>query len=392
MFDKNRYLKNIIESDALASHKMAFVSGPRQVGKTTLGNSLVLKEENIFSWEDPIFRNDWIANPKESVANRQAGPVLLDEIHKDPNWKQNLKGLYDLKGKSIPIIVTGSARLDVFRKGGDSLMGRFFPYHVHPFTIGEQENPNSPSDFLQIKGSLNFPLNDILNLSGFPEPLFDASAAKAKRWSRLRSERLVNEDIRDIMAIQSLRSLANLLSLLPERVGSLLSINNLRETLQVSHGSVSSWLQVFESLFVLFYVRPWSKKLTRMVTAEPKFYLFDSIPIKNTGAKTENIVACHLLKACHYWTDTAQGHFELFFLRNKDMLEVDFLITNEGDPWCLVEVKSGQLTPCKNLVTFAEALGVKHRFQLVSKVGYDKLFAEHNIRVVNTEDFLAALV
>ena len=141
MFDKNRYLKNIIESDALASHKMAFVSGPRQVGKTTLGNSLVLKEENIFSWEDPIFRNDWIANPKESVANRQAGPVLLDEIHKDPNWKQNLKGLYDLKGKSIPIIVTGSARLDVFRKGGDSLMGRFFPYHLHPFTLGEQENP-----------------------------------------------------------------------------------------------------------------------------------------------------------------------------------------------------------------------------------------------------------
>jgi uncharacterized protein len=380
-----RYLKFAIENDALASLKMALVSGPRQVGKTTLAESIVTHEENIFTWDDPEFRAEWLKSPKNAVQQRNEGAVLLDEIHKDANWKQNLKGFYDLKGKKFPILVTGSARLDIYRKGGDSLLGRYFPYRLHPFTIGETENAVTPEQFLQFEKKPIFSFADYENYSGFPEPFFKQSLPQTNRWSRLRLERLFTEDVRDILAVQDLKSFAALTSLLPERVGSLLSVNNLRKTLQVAHGTVKNWIGVLESLYVLFLVPPWHEKLSRMVSSEKKFFLYDGSQIKNMGARRENSVALHLLKSCHYWTDTAQGVFELFFLRNKDKLEVDFLIVKDGIPWLTVEVKSGEKNPAKSLQMFSDKLLVKHKFQLVSEKNYDRFYAENGIRVLSAE-------
>ena len=387
----SRYLTESIRADALALGKMAFLSGPRQTGKTTIGRLLLAHPENEFTWDDEDFRKRWIRSPAQAIAAREAGPVLLDEIHKDPRWKQKLKGLHDTSRGATPIVVTGSARLDVFRKGGDSLLGRYLPYHVHPFTVGETAGPPSPEEILA-RTDPTFPLADVLCLGGFPEPLLGASEARAKRWSRLRRERLIAEDVRDLRNIQNLRALDLLVDLLPSRVGSLLSVNSLRQDLGVAHDTVTMWLDMLSAVYLCFRIKPWSKKVSRAIRAEPKLYLFDLTQVPEGGPRLENLVALHLLKACDFWTDTAQGEFALHFLRTRDGQEVDFLVARDGAPWMLVEVKSNDVRPAPALSRWAAELGARHNYQLVSRQGVRTRYPDAQVTVLSTETFLAGLV
>jgi predicted AAA+ superfamily ATPase len=388
---RRRYLEEAVRADALADGKMAFISGPRQVGKTTLGRFLLQTRENEFTWDDQRFRRVWVRDPLGSVSGRGPGPILLDEIHKDRRWKGRLKGLYDLRGNEVPIVVTGSARLDYFRRGGDSLLGRYLPYRLHPFSVGEKERPPGPDEIL---GSVDvvFPVADVMILGTFPEPLLGGSERKAARWSRLCLERLMNEDLRDFRAIRDVEALRVLTDLLPERVGSLLSVNSLREYVGVAYATVRDWVGILQALYHCFLVRPFSRRLRRVLTAGPKLYLFDLLHVESPAARRENLVALHLLKACHYWTDVALGEFELKFLRTKDGKEVDFLLTRDKKPWMLVECKSGQTAPAPALVHFAHKLGTSHNYQVVARPGHDRFYPEHGVRVIDLERFLAGLI
>ena len=193
--ESHRYLQAAIAQDALAEHKMAFVSGPRQVGKTTMARQMLRSAQNLYNWDDSVFRRAWNRSPVDAISMRGPGPIALDELHKDKRWKTRLKGLFDLRGMEVPIIVTGSARLDVYRRGGESLLGRYIPYRLHPFSVGESPTPPSPppmrgAEWLD-RGSVHYRWTDLVRLGGFPEPLFRGSEAHAKRWSRLRLDRLV---------------------------------------------------------------------------------------------------------------------------------------------------------------------------------------------------------
>ena len=386
-----RYLERAIQIDALADRKMAFISGPRQVGKTTLGRALLSSPNNVFSWDDQRFRRAWARDPVLALEARGPGPVLLDEIHKDRRWKTRLKGVYDLRGESLPLVVTGSARLDYFRRGGDSLMGRYLPYRLHPFSVAEGSEPVGPDAVLQAP-RVQYPWCNLLRLGGFPEPLLAASEHKARRWSRLRTERIVQEEVRDFRHVHDLQALRVLVDLLPDRVGSLLSVNALREDVGVAYATVRDWVLVLESLYHGFFVRPHAGRLSRALRAEPKLYLFDVLAVADPAARRENLAALHLLKACQYWTDTAQGDFELRFVRTKDGEEVDFLLLRDRRPWMLVECKTSDTTPSRALVKFARLLGTAINVQLVDRKGYDRLLPEPNVRVMDTERFFAMLV
>lgn len=385
-----RYLTEAVRADALADRKMAFVSGPRQVGKTTLGRQLLEDSQNHFSWDDPGFRRAWAKSSLDAVADRGPGPILLDEIHKDRRWKTRLKGLYDRRGRDVPIVVTGSARLDLFRRGGESLLGRYVPYRMHPLTVGEAATPPSPAEALA-RTAVTYPLSDLLSLGGFPEPLLGGHERKALRWSRLRQERLLREDLRDLRAVSDLQAVQVLADLLPERVGSLLSVNSLREDVGVAYATVRDWIAAFESLFLCFRIRPFAGRLARALKAEPKLYLYDLLQVTSEPARLENLVALHLLKACHFWTDTAQGDFDLRFVRDKEKREIDFLVLREKKPWLAVECKSNQRSPSPVLAAFCDRLQVPHRYQLV--VGtHDRMHPESKVRVFGYERFLAGLV
>jgi predicted AAA+ superfamily ATPase len=372
---------------------MAFVSGPRQVGKTTLAKALLRDERNYFNWDQTRFRMAWSKDPELILSSCGEGPIVFDEIHKDKRWKQRIKGFYDTLGKKElhPILVTGSARLDIYRKGGDSLLGRYIPLRLHPFSVAESASPAKP--FVEFaKTPPKIPLEDLLRLGGFPEPLFGSDTQKAARWSRLRMERLLQEDVRDLWQIRDLAALQVLCDFLPQRVGSLLSINNLRQDVGVAYATVRSWIQALSELYVCFLVKPYATKLNRMVSSEPKLYLYDPLGIEDSGKRLENLAALHLLKACHFWTDTAQGNFELFFLRSKDGKEIDFMITRDKHPWMLIECKSNSKALNSVVARFRDQLKTPHNFQLVTAGPYHRYYPKENTHVCDYEAFFAQLV
>ena len=272
------------------------------------------------------------------------------------------------------------------------MLGRYFPYRLHPWSVGERAHPPGPDALETRKPGAAWA--DLLSLGGFPEPLFDNSETKAMRWSRLRIERLVNEDIRDIRGIADLSGLRVLADMLPERVGSLLSINSLREDLGVAHGTIKAWLEVFASLYICFSVTPYTARIARAVAKAPKVYLFDilQIPKSMAAARLENLTALHLLKACHYWTDTAQGVFELRYLRNKDQREVDFLVLRDQRPWYLIECKTGNAQISSDLTRFQTLLQAPNAVQLVQRPGFDRFDKRSGIRVVDYQRFFSAWV
>lgn len=388
-----RYLVHHLREDAIASGKLAFVSGPRQVGKTTMARSLLTSPQNYRSWDDAEFRKAWSRSPRQALADRGPGPIVLDEIHKDRRWKTRLKGVFDVDGPGDGIVVTGSARLDLYRRGGDSLLGRYLPYRLHPLTVAESDRSPLPDEILA-STKPHHRLADLLRLGGFPEPLFGGNEARARRWSRLRIERLLTEDVRDIRAVEDLAGLRVLSDLLPDRVGSLLSINALREDVGAAFGTVAAWITVFEALYHCFLVRPWSQRIARAIRAAPKLYLFDilRIPATREGARLENLAALHLLKACHFWTDCAHGELELRFVRDKEQREVDFLVVRDGKPWLLVECKSDDVAPSPALVHFRRLLRVDRAVQLVTRAGYDRQYPATGVRVMSYERFFAGLV
>jgi hypothetical protein len=391
--ERSRYLREAIAADAMAKGKMAFVSGPRQVGKSTLARSLLESEANYFLYEEEGFRRRWSKSPREAISERGEGVVVLDEIHKDRKWKTKLKGLYDTSAGEIPLIVTGSARLEHFRKGGDSLLGRYLPYRLFPFTVAESSDPIAPDEVLA-RSRVHYAWDGILRLGGFPEPLLGGREKEAQRWSRLRIDRLVLEDSRDFINVSDFNALRTLAELLPERVGSLLSVNSLREDVGKAYATVRSWLGILDLLYFSFTIKPYSKKLARALRAEPKLYLFDTvrIPPELESKRLENQVALHLFKACCYWTDTAQGEFELRFVRTKEKREVDFVVLREGKPWMLVECKSREKEPASELVLFTEILKPAHSFQLVTDESHDRFFPERKVRVLGYEKFLSGLL
>ena len=276
-----RYLAAQVERDL--SRKMVFVAGPRQVGKTTLARMLLDSPQGYLNWD--------VADDRESILRRELPPgelLVLDEIHKYRGWRNYLKGLYDGRRRATRILVTGSARLEAYRFGGDSLQGRYHLLRLHPLSVAELD--------IRTPGELG----DLLVLGGFPEPWFGASRVEARRWARDYRTLLIREEVAGLERVQDLGSLELLMLRLPDLVGSPLSVNALREDLQVSHKSVSAWLRVFERLYAIFRLPPFGAPRIRAVKKEQKHYHLDWSLVPDESARFENLVACHLLKWVHF--------------------------------------------------------------------------------------------
>jgi len=358
----------------LATDKsMVFLAGPRQAGKTTLSKLIAGSFTNnfYFNWDIPGHRTLFLGNPTffEGVERKDASTplIIFDEIHKYKDWKNYLKGVYDQFHDQFKILVSGSGRLDLYQKGGDSLAGRYYLFHLWPFTIAELAGRNlTIEEFLkdplsismEKKGELREMWNHLSTLSGFPEPYTSTKETTYRRWSNTYSHQLIREDIRDLVDIKSVTDLETLYLLLPSKIGSPLSIPSLSSDLKVSYNSVRSWLSAFERFFLVFSIPTWTEKVTRAIRKERKIYLWDSPRIKEPSARFENMVAIELWRAVTLWNDMGHGDFSLHFIRNKEKQEVDFLITNNGEPFLLIETKQKDAEPSKPLKMFQNALSV----------------------------------
>lgn len=374
-----RYLAPELLRLLAEERKMAFVAGPRQVGKTTLVRHLLERAgqpENYFNWDVESSRKAILRRPESFWTPPRAGRtrIALDEIHKYPRWKRFLKGLYDAAGRETEILVTGSGRLDVYQRGGDSLLGRYGLYRLHPFTLGELLKPDrarlrSPEELWEEARSApaaeaERSLAELERLTGFPEPLFSGSEARLRRWRRGRHHLVIREDLRDLTRIRDIGLVEALAALLPERVGAPLSLNALSEDLGVAFGSVRSWVEALGRLYYLFELRPYAGRLARTLRREAKVYLFDFSEIEEPGARFENLVALHLLKLRDAWNDWGLGDYELHYVRDKEKRETDFLLTESRRPYLLLETKlsDGPLSP--SLLYFKERLKPAYCVQL----------------------------
>ena len=328
----NRYLFESIDADL--GEKMVFLSGPRQVGKTTLALQLIgttdPRHPAYLSWDDVRAR----PRIREGAMPAEAPRIILDEIHKYARWRGLVKGLFDTRAPGQSFIVTGSARLDVYRQGGDSLHGRYHPYRLHPLSLPELGG-----------GADSLPA--LLRFGGFPEPLLRGSERVWRRWQRERTDRIVRDDVRDLERVREISLIELLVEALPSRVGSPLSVKKLREQLEVAHDTAERWLGILENLYVCFRIAPFGSSRIRAVKKERKLYLWDWSVVPDAGARLENLVASHLLKWCHFREDTEGVRMELRFLRDTDAREVDFVVVEGKKALFAVEVKTGerQLSP-----------------------------------------------
>jgi len=344
-----RLLKNAIQRDL--EKKIVLVSGPRQVGKTTLSKQLYKKFEylNFDSSEDRkiIANQSW---------DRSQELVIFDELHKKPKWKSWIKGIYDTEGVRPRLLVTGSARMDVFKKGGDSLAGRHFHFRLHPFSVAELKEQISPEDCL----------NRLLKVGGFPEPFLDGSEDFAKRWRSSHLERVLKEDLLELEQVRNIKLVEVLTDLLADRVGSTVSYNSLARDLEISPHTVKKWIGILESLYVVFVVPPYSKNLARAILKEPKIYFYDTGRVKNDpAARLENVVALSLLKKLHHGQDLRGEKSQLYYVRDKEKREVDFLTVVDGKIQDLVEVKLSDENLSPHLSYFSERLKPRLAVQVV---------------------------
>ena len=371
MIRRDAYLN--IWNSLSRNKNMIFIAGPRQSGKTTLAFDISKSFSNnlYFNWDNMEDKGRIIKKPyffSELVRNDDSMPlVIFDEIHKYNEWKNYLKGVYDGFHDKYKFLVSGSGRLDIYHKGGDSLAGRYELFHLFPFTLNElSKTENSLSDFINNpfllnngSGKISFGiLEDLMKYSGFPEPFESKDIEVWRRWTNNYSRQLIREDIRDLSGLRTVELFETLFSLLPGKVGSPLSMNSLAEDLKVSHTTVKSWIDTLERFFMVFQIPPWTNKINRAIHKEKKLYLYNTPLVKEDGAKLENAVALELYRAVTNWNEAGKGFFSLHYIRNKEKQEVDFLIAESNNPKVLIEVKKSSQAPSESLKKIQKILNV----------------------------------
>jgi hypothetical protein len=356
--------------------KMVLLAGPRQCGKTTLARRMLDRLGGAyFSWD--------VAEHRKAL---RAGHLpdddylwVFDEVHKLRTWRNWLKGVYDLHADRHAILVTGSARLETLRRGGDSLQGRYFLHRLHPLTFSELcgiEPLRDPDRILEL--SCRAPkdgadkLEALFRLGGFPEPLLAGSEVRAARWRLLYGARLVREDLRDLEAFRDLDRIELLYDRLPDVVGSLLSINALREDLEVAFETVRSWLSAFERLYATFHLAPHGPPRIKAVKKASKLYLWDWSRVDGEGARAENLIVFHLLRLVHWLADVRGEKAELRFFRDSVGHEVDAIVLRNRKPWLAVEVKLGDDAPDSGLRYLLERVTIPHAFQVALRGRVDR--------------------
>lgn len=392
--------------------QMLFLIGPRQVGKTTTSRAAGAQRSHsrYLNWDNLDHRTPIMAGPGRLASElqldllRDEAPLLvLDELHKYPSWRTLLKGFFDTYGDRCDILATGSARLSVFNVGGDSLMGRYFEYRMHPLSVGELawvENGAPEPPHLEPGKRRPAPIpreawETLLRFGGFPEPFLKAEDRFSVRWRRLRHRQLLREDLRDLTRIQETTKVEMLAQLLAAQAGQLSSYTSFSNGIDASIDSVKRWIETLEALYYGYSVRPWYRNLARALRKEPKYFLWDWAQVKDPGFRFENLVGSALLKAVHFWTDHGWGEFELRFVRDKGKREVDFLVIRDDQPWMLVEAKKSArpgLSP--SLAHFHAELGTTHALQVAEDLDYiDRdVFQLRRPTIVPALTFLSQLV
>jgi uncharacterized protein len=354
--------------------KMVFVTGARQTGKTTLSKML---------YERYDYLNQDVAADRLNINSmswdRRRDLIIFDELHKKRGWKSWLKGVFDSEGVRPRLLVTGSAKLDTYRKVGDSLAGRFLSHRLHPLDVKELREQSPPAETL----------DRLMRIGGFPEPFLKGSEQYYKRWRRSHLDIILRQDILDLEVVRDIQSIETLVELLRHRVGSPVSFSSLARDLERDAKTVKRWLAILETLYVVFRVAPYHKNIARSLLKEPRYYFYDTGQVcDDQGARLENLVAAALRKELDRVEDSFGDTTDLHYLRTKDGNEIDFLVLVSGKPRALIEVKSSDSAPSRHFGRFAPVFPGADQVQLVRELARETSYPS-GVAVRRAADWLA---
>ena len=404
---KERQYYTSIWRDFDSRKHLVLVSGPRQSGKTTLAKTIAQREPAslYFNYDIPKDKRTLIEDPTffEKI-DRKMGDiplVVLDEIHKYKDWKNYLKGVYDGFSDAYRFLVTGSGRLDLYQRRGDSLAGRYLQFHLFPFTMGELFSDRiGPEDIasrlldisIGSEAEAGDAWNTLFHCSGFPEPFLRGETRTYRRWAAGYHRQVLREDVRDAFAVKQIDTMEALYSLISPRIGSSFSASSCADILKVSHSTVSAWLEVFRRFFLIFSIRPYHKRIGRSLLKEPKLYFYDFLRVDDEAARFENMVGLELKRATTLWTDDGFGDHDLWYLRTKEKREVDFLVTKDQNPLFMVEAKLSDSDPSPTLRYFQDIMNIP-AVQLVNRPGIGRILKNgaNRILIATAARWLAAL-
>ena len=370
-----RYQKHHILKDL--NRKLVFLTGPRQVGKTWLALDIAKSFPNHVYLNYDNYRDRKIIQNQAWLDDTQL--LVLDEIHKMKNWKNFIKGIFDTRPGTMKLLVTGSARLEAFQAAGDSMAGRFFRHRLLPF---------SPAELSLIKEPVD--IQKLLSRGGFPEPFLAEDLIESNRWRMQYENGLIRTDVLDFERIHNFKAIELVLNLLKMRVGSPVSYQSIAEDVGVSPNTVKKYIRIFESLYIVFRVAPFSKNIARSILKEPKIYFYDTGMVAgNEGIKFENLVAVSLLKHVCAVQDYLGKPCTLNYLRTKDRAEVDFCISNRLSPELMIEVKRSDENLSKSIINFNQRYNIPG-IQLVLHLKQER--KEKNIEIRNGTNYLKTLM
>ncbi len=406
-----RLIEQYLFDPEMNAGKMLFLTGPRQVGKTTFAQNWLAERgfsELYFNWDDPAVMGEYRRNPlyfKNMIDARfeeQPLSVVFDEIHKHKNWRNILKGVYDTNKGKMTLLVTGSARPGWLRKSGDSLAGRYFSYQMLPLglpeasrdfshvlmdhaPLGSAEQLVAAARKAPLEGARDS-LDDLLSFGGFPEPFLRKSPRFHNRWTREYTSLITREDIRDISGIADVKGMEQLVEMLPSKIGAALSINSIREDTGYHHATITRWIDMLKTVYLVFTLRPWHKRISRAILKENKLYFFDWSQAPDAGKRFENLLAVSLVKLAARLTETGQGVFEVMYIRNKEKMEVDFVLVKDNNPLALFEARESDTRIGKAAHYFSKQLDLPF-FQVVNNAPESELFPG-NRAVIDGSSFL----
>jgi len=406
-----RMVGTYIFDPEMTANKMIFLTGPRQVGKTTFAKmwlESIGSEDTYFNWDDPSVMMEYKKNPlyfrnviDEKIKDKPV-PLVFDEIHKHTAWRDILKGLFDTNRERMRLLVTGSSRLGFVRKSGDSLVGRYFSYQMFPLGLPEvvgdfsyllqDERPFTDGEFLTRRAreadtmAAIDGLEQLLTLGGFPEPFLKGSDRFHRRWQNDYKSLLTKEEVRDFSRIQDIRGLETTVEILPTKVGSNLSIPSLVDVLNVSHKTIKNWIEVLKGVYLVFTISPWHKNIKRSIIKEKKLYFFEWPLVFDSGLRFENFLAVNLLRMAVRFTEIGLGNFEVFYIRDKEKREVDFVLVKDNTPLALFEAKESDSSISKPGRFYSKKMNIP-LFQIVHKANKVEAFPG-NCFVIPASNFL----
>jgi len=411
MIIMERMVGTYIFDAEMTANKMIFLTGPRQVGKTTFAKmwlESLRSKDTYFNWDDPSVMMEYKKNPLyfrnvfyEKITYSPV-PFVFDEIHKHTGWRDILKGLYDTNKERMRLLVTGSSHLGFVRKSGDSLLGRYFSYRMFPLGLPEvmgdfshlivDERHFTDGESLirlareaDTKAAVNG-LDQLLTLGGFPEPFLKGSDRFHRRWQNDYKALLTKEEVRDFSRIQDIRGLETMVEILPTKVGSNLSIPSLVDVLNVSHRTITNWIEVLQGVYLVFTIAPWHRNIKRSILKERKLYFFEWPLVFDGGLRFENFLAVNLLRMAVRFTEIGLGNFDLFYIRDKEKREVDFVMVKDTTPIALFEAKESEATISKPGRFYSKKMNIP-LFQIVHKAKKVEAFPE-NCFVIPASNFL----